>query len=98
MHRTRLLTGRSWSAAAPVTRVDVSTDGGGHWRRAHLHDAPRRGGWVRWSVPWTPRATGATSLLARASDATGRTQPDRSVHNTQGYLFDAVVRHPVTVV
>ncbi|MGW6848322.1 sulfite oxidase [Streptomyces virginiae] len=98
VHRTRLLTGRSWSAAAPVTRIDVSTDGGGHWRRAHLHDTPRRGGWVRWSVPWTPRTTGATSLLARATDATGRTQPDRSVHNTQGYLFDAVVRHPVTVV
>ncbi|MEY2227189.1 MULTISPECIES: sulfite oxidase [Streptomyces] len=98
VHRTRLLTGRSWSAAAPVTRIDVSTDGGDHWRRAHLHDTPRRGGWVRWSVPWTPRATGATSLLARATDATGRTQPETSVHNTQGYLFDAVVRHPVTVV
>ncbi|MFG2987862.1 sulfite oxidase [Streptomyces sp. NPDC048257] len=98
VHRNRLLTGRSWSAAAPVTRIDVSTDGGAHWRRARLHDTPRRGGWVRWSVPWTPRATGATSLLARATDATGRTQPDRSVHNTQGYLFDAVVRHPVTVV
>ncbi|MFI1067343.1 sulfite oxidase [Streptomyces spororaveus] len=98
VHRTRLLTGRSWSAAAPVTRIDVSTDSGGHWRRARLHDTPRRGGWVRWSLPWTPRATGATSLLARATDATGRTQPDRSVHNTQGYLFDAVVRHPVTVV
>ncbi|WP_329095277.1 sulfite oxidase [Streptomyces sp. NBC_01439] len=98
VHRTRLLTGRSWSAAAPVTRIDVSTDGGVRWRRARLHDTPHRGGWVRWSVPWTPRTTGATSLLARATDATGRTQPDRSVHNTQGYLFDAVVRHPVTVV
>ncbi|MFJ9767192.1 molybdopterin-dependent oxidoreductase [Streptomyces erythrochromogenes] len=98
VHRTRLLTGRSWSAAAPVTGVEVSTDGGGHWRRARVHDFPRRGGWVRWSVPWTPRATGATALLARASDGTGRTQPDTAVHNTQGYLFDAVVRHPVTVV
>ncbi|WP_030843019.1 sulfite oxidase [Streptomyces sp. NRRL F-4474] len=98
VHRTRLLTGRSWSAAAPVTRVEVSTDGGGHWRRARLHDSPRRGGWVRWSVPWTPRKAGATALLARASDGTGRTQPETAVHNTQGYLFDAVVRHPVTVV
>ncbi|MFF0552936.1 sulfite oxidase [Streptomyces sp. NPDC004311] len=98
VHRSRLLTGRSWSAAAAVTRVEVSTDGGGRWRTARMHDAPRRGGWVRWSVPWTPRATGATALLARATDATGRTQPERAVHNTQGYLFDAVVRHPVTVV
>lgn len=98
VHRTGLLTGRSWSGAAPVTEVEVSTDGGVHWRPARLHDAPRRGSWVRWSVPWTPRVTGATSLLARATDATGRTQPETSVPNTHGYLFDAVVRHPVTVV
>ncbi|MGW6856031.1 sulfite oxidase [Streptomyces xanthophaeus] len=98
VHRTRLLTGRSWSGAAPVHRVEVSTDGGARWQRARLHDAPRRGNWVRWSVPWTPRTTGTTALLARATDATGRTQPQTTAHNTQGYLFDAVVRHPVTVV
>ncbi|MGW7117143.1 sulfite oxidase, partial [Streptomyces xanthophaeus] len=98
VHRTRLLTGRSWSGAAPVHRVEVSTDGGARWQRARLHDAPRRGSWVRWSVPWTPRTTGTTALLARATDATGRTQPQTTAHNTQGYLFDAVVRHPVTVV
>lgn len=98
VHRTKLLTGRSWSGAAPVHQVDVSTDGGSHWRRARLHDVPRRGSWVRWSVPWTPRTPGATALLARATDATGRTQPATAAHNTQGYLFDAVVRHPVTVV
>jgi DMSO/TMAO reductase YedYZ molybdopterin-dependent catalytic subunit len=98
VHRPHVLTGRSWSGAAPVRRVEVSTDGGVHWQRARLHDAPRRGSWVRWSLPWTPRATGPTALLARATDATGRTQPDTAVHNTQGYLFDAVVRHPVTVV
>ncbi len=98
VHRTKLLTGRSWSGAAPVHQVEVSTDGGAHWRRARLHDVPRRGGWVRWSVPWTPRTPGATALLARATDATGRTQPATAAHNTQGYLFDAVVRHPVTVV
>ncbi|MFI5863645.1 sulfite oxidase [Streptomyces sp. NPDC051546] len=97
-HRTRLLTGRSWSGAAPVRRVEVSTDGGVRWQRARLHDAPRRGSWVRWSVPWTPRATGPTALLARATDATGRTQPETTPYNTQGYLFDAVVRHQVTVV
>ncbi|GHI85414.1 sulfite oxidase [Streptomyces xanthophaeus] len=98
VHRARLLTGRSWSGAAPVHRVEVSTDGGARWQRARLHDAPRRGSWVRWSVPWTPRTTGTTALLARATDATGRTQPQTTAHNTQGYLFDAVVRHPVTVV
>jgi len=42
--------------------------------------------------------TGPTTLLARATDVTGATQPDRATYNTMGYLFDAVVRHPVTVV
>ncbi|GGS39903.1 sulfite oxidase [Streptomyces griseoviridis] len=94
---THRLTGRSWSGAAGVVRVEVSADGGAHWWPARLHDAPRRGGWVRWSADWRPRSPGAYTLAARATDAAGRTQPDTTAHNTQGYLFDAVVRHPVTV-
>ncbi|GGY38023.1 sulfite oxidase [Streptomyces omiyaensis] len=96
--RVHRLTGRAWSAHAPVRTVEVSADGGATWRRAHLHDAPRRGAWVRWSAPWRPTRTGPATLLSRTTDAAGNTQPDRAVHNTQGYLFDAVVRHPVTVV
>jgi len=92
------LTGRSWSGGGSIARVDVSTDGGATWRRARLHDAPRRADWVRWSLDWRPAAPGAYTLLARATDATGRTQPETTVHNTQGYLFDAVVRHPVHAV
>ncbi|WP_221361684.1 sulfite oxidase [Streptomyces beigongshangae] len=92
------LTGRSWSGAGRIARVDVSTDGGTTWRRARLHDTPRRADWVRWSADWRPAAPGAYTLLARATDTTGRTQPRTTVHNTQGYLFDAVVRHPVQAV
>ncbi|MFK4540589.1 DMSO/TMAO reductase YedYZ molybdopterin-dependent catalytic subunit [Streptomyces tendae] len=95
---THRLTGRSWSGAGGVVRVDVSTDGGTSWRAARLHDAPRRDGWVRWSTPWRPPSPGPYTLLARATDTTGRTQPDATVHNTQGYLFDAVVRHAVNAV
>ncbi|MFJ9622456.1 sulfite oxidase [Streptomyces sp. NPDC101181] len=95
--RTRLH-GRSWSGAGAVVKVEVSTDGGERWRRARLHDVPRADVWTRWSLDWRPGARGPATLLARATDARGRTQPTTSVPNTQGYLFDAVVRHPVTVV
>ncbi|NJQ02898.1 sulfite oxidase [Streptomyces zingiberis] len=94
----QVLHGRSWSGAGGITRVEVSTDGGANWRPARLHDSSRAGSWARWSLPWKPGAPGPVHLLARATDSAGRTQPDTAVPNTQGYLFDAVVRHPVTVV
>jgi DMSO/TMAO reductase YedYZ molybdopterin-dependent catalytic subunit len=92
------LTGRSWSGAGPIARVDVSLDGGATWRAADLHPGDaQRGGWTRWSVPWHRPAAGRHELLARATDVAGRTQPDVTPFNTGGYFFDAVVRHPVTV-
>ncbi|MGW5421601.1 sulfite oxidase [Streptomyces sp. NPDC003943] len=96
--RTHRLTGRAWSALAPVRQVDVSVDGGAHWRPARLLDVPRPNGWVRWTVPWHPHRTGPATLLSRVTDAAGNTQPERAVHNTQGYLFNATVRHPLTLV
>ncbi|WNE97888.1 sulfite oxidase [Streptomyces luomodiensis] len=96
--RTHQLHGRSWSGAGGVRDVQVSTDGGATWRPARRRDAPRPDGWVRWSLPWRPSAPGPAELLARATDTAGRSQPDQAVYNTQGYLFDAVVRHAVTVV
>lgn len=82
----QVLTGRSWSPNG-VRRVEVSTDGR-TWRRA---TPVSRGAWTRWRVSWD--ATPGTHVLrVRADD-----QPDESVFNAQGYLFGAVVKHPVTV-
>jgi hypothetical protein len=40
---------------------------------------------------------GSDTLRARATDVTGATQPAAVTANTFGYLFDGIVRHPVTV-
>ncbi|MEU3646125.1 molybdopterin-dependent oxidoreductase [Lentzea sp. NPDC034063] len=82
----QVLTGRSWSPDG-VRKVEVSTDGRS-WRRA---TPVSRGGWTRWQVPW--QATPGEHVLRARVDG----QPDESPYNTQGYLFGAVVRHPVTV-
>lgn len=99
--RTAVLTGRSWSGAAPIARVDVSTDGGASWSPARLRPAsgPRTEGhgWTRWAHTWHAPEPGRHELLARATDLDGRTQPDVATFNPNGYFFDAVVRHPVTV-
>ena len=101
------LTGRSWSGAAPIARVDVSTDGGATWSPARLRPEPGRirgggrrthgHGWTQWAHTWRAPRPGAHTLLARATDLRGRTQPDVAAFNPNGYFFDAVVRHPVTV-
>ncbi|MFC6016126.1 sulfite oxidase [Plantactinospora solaniradicis] len=95
--RRHVLRGRSWSANGPVRQVVVSTDGGASWCRARLVGATVDKGWQRWEISWKPPASGAYTLRARATDVTGASQPETVPHNTQGYLFGAVVRHPVTV-
>jgi DMSO/TMAO reductase YedYZ molybdopterin-dependent catalytic subunit len=95
--RTTVLHGRSWSGHGAVRQVEVSTDGGTTWRRAHPRGTGRADGWLRWEYPWHPSDAGPRTLLARATDRTGFTQPDTASYNTLGYLFDAVVKHPVTV-
>lgn len=92
------LTGRSWSGAGTIAKVSVSLDGGASWRPAVLDRRGREGqGWTQWSVRWGNPRRGRHELLARATDDQGRTQPFEAAFNTQGYFFDAVVRHPVQV-
>ena len=92
------LTGRSWSGIAGIAGVDVSVDGGVSWQPATLAGRNEPQAWVQWSVPWSP-APGDYVLKARARDlaSPSRVQPDTVPFNTQGYLFWAVVDHPVTV-
>ncbi len=86
----------------PVRLVVPSWAGiacGRTWRRARPRDRhPNPRGWVRWELPWRPERPGRHELLARATDETGATQPATAPYNTLGYLFGAVVRHPVTIV
>ncbi|WP_250003499.1 sulfite oxidase [Actinoplanes sp. M2I2] len=89
------LTGRSWSAAGRIKHVDVSTDNGVSWRRARPVGPSIDHAWQRWELDWRP-AAGAHVLQARATDVRGNTQPDVARFNTLGYLFDAVVKVPVT--
>ncbi|MGH3359495.1 MAG: sulfite oxidase [Nocardioidaceae bacterium] len=95
--RRTLLTGRSWTGAGRITRVQLSTDGGRRWHDARLTGQCGQG-WTPWEYDWRPRRRGAYEILARASDSEGRTQPRRVPFNDGGYFFWAVVRHPVTVV
>ena len=91
------LSGRAWAGEAAIDRVEVSTDGGRSWRDAELPGDNLVSAWTRWELPWTPERAGDHDVRVRATDTTGRTQPEHATDNDDGYLFDAVVHHRVPV-
>jgi DMSO/TMAO reductase YedYZ molybdopterin-dependent catalytic subunit len=95
--RTHRLRGRSWSGNGRIREVRVSTDGGQTWRLATPRGPqPGDAAWLPWELRWRPQP-GDYQLVAKATDITGATQPEQVPFNTNGYLYDALVRHQVTV-
>jgi DMSO/TMAO reductase YedYZ molybdopterin-dependent catalytic subunit len=93
--RAAEIRGYAWSGAAPIVRVDVSTDGGGSWREATLGIDVGPVAWRPWSVSWAAPAAGDYDLVAVATDASGGKQPLEQVWNTLGYMNNQA--QPVTV-
>jgi sulfane dehydrogenase subunit SoxC len=85
------LEGSAWSGQGAITRVEVSTDGGETWSEADL--TVDRGdlaatGWRHELVV----APGSQTVMARATDATGNTQPLQPRWNRYGYANNVVHR------
>jgi DMSO/TMAO reductase YedYZ molybdopterin-dependent catalytic subunit len=94
---THELVGRAWSGQAPVTTVEVSTDGGTTWQAASLSPPAGPWAWCRWSAQWTVTEPGEYELLVRAADATGAVQPVDQPWNTQGMANNMAQRVQVVV-
>jgi len=92
--------GVAWSGdAGPVTAVDVSVDGGRTWRQAALRpDQRTQFGWRQWEFTWTPLQEAYYTILARARDSAGSTQPLDQEWNPSGYSWNVVPRVGVDVV
>jgi len=89
--------GRAWSGWAQVTMVEVSVDGGDTWAVADLEPAPDSHSWARWTWRWHAE-TGTYLLSARATDATGRTQPLAQRWSRGGFANNTIQRIPVSVI
>ncbi len=81
---------------APLQRVEVSADGGRTWQRAAFRHEPRPWAWQLWEARVT-LPPGAHTLVARAVDAPGNSQPAEvsDTWNFKGYMNNA--RHRITV-
>ncbi|HST09840.1 MAG TPA: sulfite oxidase [Terriglobales bacterium] len=90
--QSRVLTikGVGWAGEAEVTRVDVSTDGGTSWQAAELGKDHARYAWRLFEYKWKAPRAGDFTILSRATDSQGRTQPTTPVWNPSGYLNNAI--------
>jgi DMSO/TMAO reductase YedYZ molybdopterin-dependent catalytic subunit len=94
------LAGVAWSGEEDIEKVDISTDGGQTWSRVDiLH--PRTGySWSRWEHRWSPPSAGTYTLMCRATNVNGETQPmdfpnpwdGRGYGNNMVFPFHVVVR------
>lgn len=89
---SRRIAGWAWSEPG-VVAVDVSVDGGRTWAPADLDDRADTQSWQGFGLDWSPTATGAHVLMARARDARGAVQPP-DLHINQTHGISVTVRRP----
>lgn len=91
------VTGIAWDGGSGVRRVEVSLDGGAHWREAKLGRDLGRYAWRQWRYDFKP-AAGPVTVLARAVARDGAAQADALIHNPAGYHHNVVQRADYHVV
>ena len=93
-NRMYTISGAAWAGETEVTEIAVSTDGGQTWAEAEFVDPIQRHAWRRWKFDWlVPDTPGQYTLLARAKDANGASQPDQHDERYGTY----VINHPLPI-
>ncbi len=67
--------GAAWSGGKDIASVHLSTDGGVTWQFARLMEPQATYAWRLWEFPWQVTQAGTYTLMARATDTSGATQP-----------------------
>ncbi|HLK16476.1 MAG TPA: sulfite oxidase [Fimbriimonadaceae bacterium] len=92
-----LVTGAAWTSTGDIAKVEVSADGGASWADARLTGESKPFTWRLWEFEWTtPATSGKHTLMSRATDSSGRTQPMTRDANRANYLINHVL--PIDVI
>jgi DMSO/TMAO reductase YedYZ molybdopterin-dependent catalytic subunit len=89
--------GVAFSGGYGIKDVLVSVDGGKIWKEARIVKEDGKYAWVQWSFPWKPAKAGKYTLMARATDAIGESQPFDMLWNPAGYLYNRIEKTEVIV-
>lgn len=74
--------GAAWAGESEIVKVEVSFDKGQSWQTAQMLGPSIHYAWRLWNFHWhVPSQPGRYTVMARATDACGRTQPmERDTH------------------
>lgn len=88
--RRLLVKGIAFDGGSGIKKVELSEDGGAHWREASLGPNLGRYSFREWSLPITPARPGPFELRVRATAASGETQPNEATWNPGGYARNVI--------
>jgi DMSO/TMAO reductase YedYZ molybdopterin-dependent catalytic subunit len=94
-HKDYRIHGAAWTGESEVAKVEVSTDSGQTWTAAKLLGEPVPYCWRLWEFTWRAPQPGQYTVMARATDQRGRTQPLKRDPDRRNYLISHVL--PVAV-
>jgi Sulfite oxidase and related enzymes len=90
--------GAAWTSDGEITKVELSTDGGATWTEAKLLGESQPNAWRLWELNWqTPASPGKQTLIARATDSLGRTQPTQRDPDRGTYMINHLLPIEVEV-
>ena len=91
------LAGIAFSGGYRIRDVIVSVDGGKNWGQAKLGKNLGKYSWIQWTYSWKPAKKGSYTLMAKATNEIGESQPaaQDKLWNPSGYMRNNV--EPVTV-
>jgi DMSO/TMAO reductase YedYZ molybdopterin-dependent catalytic subunit len=84
--------GAAWSGNSPISKVEVSTDAGKNYSAATLLDKPVEHTWRLWEYAWhVPDTPDKFTLMAKATDANGNSQPLVRDKDREAYMINHVI-------
>ncbi len=81
--------GLAFDGGDGIVKVELSSDGGKTWNTARLNPSLGKYSWRRWTYDFTPSAEGEITLLLKATNAAGATQPWHQ-WNRSGYMRNEI--------
>jgi hypothetical protein len=98
MNNSVTIMGIAFSGGYSIREVTVSVDGGKTWKEADLGKDMGRYAWVQWFFQWKPERKGQHTLMARATNSIGESQPFDGLWNPAGYLWNKIEKTDVVVI